>query len=288
MGIALVGQTSELAPADKKIYALRDAISCVDSIPLIASSIMSKKIAGGADKIVLEVTLGRGAFMKKKEDAIYLSKQMNEIGKMAGKETICILTNMDEPLGRSVGNTLEVIEVVESLKGNIAPDVEEVVCTLGAYMLKMAKRGDNIEENKQKILKQINNGEAFKKWMELVEAQGGVLDYIEDISCFPRAAYEYTVISNKSGNISKLDAGSIGEIFVLLGAGRIKKEDNIEKEVGIVFQKKIGDSVKKGEKMATIYANSKEKAEIAIKKVQDAYEIVDEKVEKPKVIVGIL
>ncbi len=171
-GIALIGQTLQLAPADKKIYALRDAISCVENIPLIASSIMSKKIASGADKIVLDVTVGSGAFMKDRESAIKLSKQLNKIAKLSGKESICVLTNMNEPLGRSVGNNLEVIEATQSLQGNIAPDVKEIVCTLGAYMIKLAKKEKNIEENKTIIEQQIENGEAYKKWIQLVKIQG--------------------------------------------------------------------------------------------------------------------
>lgn len=288
IGISLIGQTLDLAPADKKIYALRDATCCVESIPLIASSIMSKKIASGADKVVLEVMCGNGAFMKTKQEAIELSKQMNAIGKLAGKETVCILTNMDEPLGRSVGNILEVIEVVESLKGDISPDVKEVVCTLGAHLLKMAGKGENIEENKEKIEEQIRNGKAYEKWKELVQKQGGVVDYIEDTELFPKARYEYPVISRKSGFVKRVEAKAVGETSVFLGAGRMKKEDDIEKEVGIVLSKKVGDKVEQGEVLAVVYANHKEKAEEAVKKIEEAYEVIEEKVKRPKVILGIV
>lgn len=288
IGISLIGQTLELAPADKKMYALRDAISCVDSIPLIASSIMSKKIASGANKMVLEVMVGNGAFMKTKQEAIALSKQMNSIGELAGKQTICVLTNMEEPLGTSVGNTLEIIEVIESLKGNIRPDVKEVVTTLGAYMLKMAGKGEDIEKNKKKVEGQIQNGKGYEKWKELVKTQGGVIDYIEDPELFPKALYEYPVVSKQSGYIKKLEARTVGEVSVFLGAGRMKKEDEIEKEVGIRLYKKIGDKVEEGEIIASIYANKMEKAEEATKRLEKAYEISTEKVKRPKVILGIV
>ena len=177
IGISLITQTGNLAPADKKIYALRDSISCTDSIPLIASSIMSKKIAAGANKVLLDVTCGNGAFMKKKEDAIELAREMKKIGNLAGKETICIITSMEEPLGLAVGNTIEIIESINALKGNMQQDVKEVVLELGSYMLKLAQKGDNIEENKEKILKCINSNKAYEKFLELVEKQGGDITY---------------------------------------------------------------------------------------------------------------
>lgn len=288
IGISLIGQTLNLTPADKKIYALRDAISCVDNIPLIASSIMSKKIASGANKLVLEVMVGSGAFMKTKLEAIELSKQMNEIGKLANKETICVLTNMNEPLGKSVGNTLEIIEVVQSLKGNINPDVKEVVCTLGAYMLKMAGKGENIEENKKVIEEQILNGKGYEKFKELVNKQGGDINYIENTELFTKALYEIQVISNRTGFIKELDARTIGETSVLLGAGRVNKEDKIQNEVGIILNKKVGDEVKEGEVLAVVHSNSIEKAEEASKKIQLAYEIVVENVKRPEAILGII
>lgn len=287
IGICLASQTTDLAPADKRIYALRDAIGCVDSIPLIASSIMSKKIASGANKIVLEVMVGSGAFMQTKEDAIKLCRQMKSIGDLAGKETVCVLTNMDEPLGRSVGNTLEVIETIESLKGNISEDVKEVVCTLGAFILKLAGKGDNIEENKKKIEEQIYNGEGYKKWKELVAKQGGDVAYIEDITLFNKAIYEMPVIAEESGFISKLDARKVGEISVALGAGRIRKEDNIDKEAGLVFNKKVGDKVEKGDILATIHANSNEKANQAVRDLIAAYEFCEKEATKPEAILDI-
>lgn len=288
MGISLIGQTLNLAPADKKIYALRDAISCVDSIPLIASSIMSKKIASGANKLVLEVMVGSGAFMQTEQDAIKLSEQMNSIAKLVNKETVCVLTNMNEPLGRTVGNTLEIIEVIESLKGNISDDVKEVVCTLGAYMLSMTGKGEDIEKNKKIIENQILNKEGYNKFKELVAKQGGIIDYIEDTNLFEKSKYEYQIVSDKNGFVKKVDARTVGEVSVLLGAGRTNKEDNIEKEVGILLHKKVGDKVEVGEVLATVCINNMENVEEVKNRLYKAYEIVTEKVIRPKEILGII
>ena len=171
IGIALIGQTENIAPADKKLYALRDAISCVGNSGLIASSVMSKKIASGANKIILEVTVGSGAFMKKIEDAIELSNMMKDIGSLSNRETICILTNMDEPVGHSIGNSIEIIEAVECLKGNIPEDIKEIIEVIGSYIIKLARYGDNIEENKKMIIENIENGKAYEKFLELVSSQ---------------------------------------------------------------------------------------------------------------------
>ena len=185
----MITQTLNLAPADKKIYALRDTISCVESIPLIASSIMSKKIASGAQKIVLDVTVGKGAFMKNLEQAKKLAKEMIEIGKLAGRETVCILTNMDEPLGYAVGNILEVQEAVRSLRGEIPEDVKQVVLELGAYMMKLAEKGDDIENNKKILLENLNNQKAYNKFLEMVKRQKGDISYIEDLENFEKPKY---------------------------------------------------------------------------------------------------
>ena len=189
IGISLIGQTMNLAPADKKIYALRDATSTTESIPLIASSIMSKKIAAGANKIVLDVTYGSGAFMKTKERAKELANEMIEIGRLAGRETVAVITPMEEPLGKNVGNNLEVIEAVEALKGNIAEDVKNVVLELGSNMLKLAGKGNDLEDNKSKMMDNILNGKALEKFKELVANQGGDITYIEDTNKFEKAKY---------------------------------------------------------------------------------------------------
>lgn len=286
--ISLIGQTLNLAPADKKIYALRDSIACVENIGLIASSIMSKKIAAGADKIVLDVTCGSGAFMKNETDAIKLSEKMNKIGKLANKETVCIITNMDEPLGKAIGNILEVKEAIQALNGEMEDDVKDVVLELGSYMIKLAGKGENIEDNKEKILEKINNGEALQKFEELVQNQGGDISYIKDIDKFEKAKYIEPVQSLNNGYVQKLNAEEIGKICMHLGAGRIKKEDSIDKSVGIVLNKKVGDVVNKGETLAFIHANSLEKLEEAKKKVLETYKIVDAKTEKNRSIIKII
>ncbi len=273
IGISLIGQTLNLAPADKKIYALRDATSTTESIPLIASSIMSKKIAAGANKIVLDVTYGSGAFMKTKEKAQELADTMVRIGKLANRETVAVLTPMEQPLGKSVGNALEVIEAIEALKGNIKEDVKDVVLELGSNMLKLAGKGNNLEENKNRMLENIKNGRALEKFKELVANQGGDVSYIEDTNKFKKAKFILPVISKVQGKVKELNAEQIGKLSVFLGAGRIKKEDKIEKEVGIILNKKIGDKVEKEEIMAYIHANNEEKAKEAVERLSEIYQI---------------
>ena len=273
IGISLIGQTMNLAPADKKIYALRDATSTTESIPLIASSIMSKKIAAGANKVVLDVTYGSGAFMKTKEKAQELAETMTKIGKLAKRETITVITPMEQPLGRNVGNILEVIEAVEALKGNMELDVKKVVLELGSVMLKMAGKGENLEENRMHMLENISNGKALKKFKELIQNQEGDVSYIENLEKFEKAKYIIPVKSKKIGVVTKLPAEEIGKLSVYLGAGRIKKEDNIDYAVGIELNKKISDRVNLGEVIAIIHTNDKEKAKEAENKIQEIYEI---------------
>ncbi|MCI8641601.1 MAG: thymidine phosphorylase [Clostridia bacterium] len=288
IGISMISQTMDLAPADKKLYALRDSISCVESLPLISSSIMSKKIANGADKIVLDVTVGKGAFMKKIEEARQLARQMIEIGKLANKETVCILTNMDEPLGYAVGNNLEVIEAIEFLKGNMPNDVKEVVLELGAYMLKLAKLGDNIEENKEKMLKNIYNGKALKKLKEMIQNQSGDVTYIEDTSKFEKAKYIREVKSTKNGYIQEINAESVGRLACSLGAGRIRKEDNIDNSVGIILNKKVSEQVKKDDILAYIYSNNQDKSKEVEDKLQDIILIEDKEIKRLSSVIEII
>ena len=272
VGISLIGQTLNLAPADKKLYALRDSISCTESIPLIASSIMSKKIASGANKIVIDVTCGSGAFMKDENNAKQLANFMTKIGKLSGKETVCIITDMNEPVGYAVGNTLEVIEAIEVLKGNIMPkDIENIITELGANMLILAGKVTNLEDGRKKILENIKNGLAYKKLLELVDNQGGDITYLEDTSKFEKAKYIMPIIAKKAGKVTRLDAGNVGKMSVLLGAGRIKKEDKIDASVGFVFNKKVGDEVKTGETLGYIHANNEQKAQEILN--QEIYEI---------------
>ncbi len=288
IGISLIGQTANLAPADKKIYALRDAINCVESMPLIASSIMSKKIAAGANKIVLDVTVGSGAFMKNKEDAIKLSNMMKEIGKLADRETVCVLTNMNEPVGYAIGNTLEIIETIECLKGNIPEDIKEIITTIGAYIIKLSGENDNLEENKKMILDNIENGKAYNKFLELVKNQSGDIEYIENPEKFEKAKYIMPVITEKDGFIQELNAEKIGKISVMLGAGRIKKEDNIDKAVGIILNKKISDKVQRGDILAYVHADDEQKGKEAVEKIKEIYKVSEMKIEKEKIILGVI
>ena len=268
VGISMIGQTMNLAPADKKLYALRDTISCVESIPLIASSIMSKKIASGANKIVLDVTVGKGAFMKNKEDAQKLADLMIRIGELAGREVVCVLTKMDEPLGYSIGNNLEVIEAIKFLKGYMPKDLKDVVFELGANMIKLAGLGENLEENKLKIQENIVNGKGYEKFLQMVQNQGGDISYLNNIDKFEKSKYIIPVTSLKSGIISEINAEDIGKVACLLGAGRIRKEDSIDYTAGIVLNKKVGDYVKENEILAYIHTNNKNVINEAVEKIQ--------------------
>ena len=273
VGISMIGQTMNLAPADKKIYALRDAINCVENIPLIASSIMSKKIASGANKIVIDVTVGKGAFMKNKEDAQKLAEQMIRIGKLAGREVRCVLTPMDEPLGYAVGNSLEVIEAINFLKGNMPKDLKDVVLELGANMLQLAGKGENIEENKLKMLKNIENGAAFNKFEEMVKNQGGDISYLEDTTKFKKSKYTIAVVAEEDGIVKEINAEEIGKLACYLGAGRVNKDDKIEPDVGIVLNKKVGDEVMVNDFLAYICGNDENKVHESEKKILEIYKI---------------
>lgn len=284
VGISMISQTMNLVPADKKLYALRDTISCVESIPLIASSIMSKKIASGAEKIVIDVTVGKGAFMKTMEDAEKLAKEMIKIGKLANRETVCILTDMDEPVGFAVGNNLEVIEAIKFLKGDMPQDLKDVVLELGAYMIKLAGLGDDLEDNKNKMLENIHNGKAFDKFAQMVKNQGGDISYLEDTEKFEKAKYVENVIADEDGYVQEINAEEIGKVACSLGAGRIKKEDNIDYSVGIILCKKVSEEVKKGDVLAKIYANDENKLKNAKNDLESIIKINENKVETKSTI----
>ena len=288
IGISMISQTLNLAPADKKIYALRDSISCVESIPLIASSIMSKKIASGAQKIVLDVTVGKGAFMDNIKKAKILSNEMIKIGNLANRQTICILTNMDEPLGYAIGNTLEVIEAINFLKGKMPKDLKEVVLELGAYMIKLAGKGNDLEKNKKKLLEAIENQKAYNKFIELVKNQGGDITYIENPNKFTKSKFIEKIYSKKNGYISSIDAKKVGNLSMFLGAGRNKKEDRINPNVGIVLNKKVGDKVNKDDLLAIIYLDEKEKCEESKKRLEEIIQISEEQVPVPKTILDVI
>ena len=282
-GISIIAQTGDLAPADKKLYALRDVTATVQSIPLIASSIMSKKIAAGANHIVLDVTCGKGAFMKDISMARQLADMMIEIGKLANRDTRCVITAMDQPLGYAIGNSLEVIEAINFLKGDMPEDLKEVILEIGSEMLKVCGIGDDIENNKQLILDSINSGKAFEKFKELVIAQGGDKSFIEDTSKFEKAAYQLELKASQNGYIKEIDSYKIGEYCMNLGAGRKRKEDSINHKVGIILKKKIGDYVEEGETLAIVHTDDEN---INLDELNGAYVISTEVVDKPKVILN--
>ncbi|MGJ0844325.1 pyrimidine-nucleoside phosphorylase [Clostridium tertium] len=263
IGIALTGQTGNIAPADKKIYALRDVTATVDNMSLIASSIMSKKIASGADAIVLDVKVGDGAFMKTPEDAKALAREMVDIGSSVGRKTIGVISDMDQPLGYAIGNSLEVKEAIELLKGNGPKDLLELTLTLGSYMLVCGKTARNFEEGKALLLKNINNGKGLEKLKEFVKAQGGDASLIDDTDKFPKAKYVVEVKATQSGVISKINAEAFGLIAMELGAGRETKESIIDLSVGIVLNKKRGEVVKEGDILAYIHSNDESNIEKA-------------------------
>lgn len=284
IGIAIAGQTANLAPADKKLYALRDVTATVDQMSLIASSIMSKKLASGSDAIVLDVKTGNGAFMKKYEDSVALAKAMVSIGTLAGKKTAAVITDMDQPLGFAVGNSLEVIEAIETLQGKGPEDFNQVVFALGGLMLQLAGRAANQEKAVQLMQSVIDDGSALEKFAEFIRAQGGDASYVYDTSLFPKTAYSMEIKAKEDGFVHRILAEEVGIACMTLGGGRETKESEIDLSVGIILRKKNGDSVKAGETLAVVYGNDKEKMDIAAEKVFHAYEISQEKAEKLPVV----
>ncbi len=286
--IAVCGQTASIAVADKKMYALRDVTATVDNISLIAASIMCKKLASGANAILLDVKTGDGAFMKTLDDSFELAKAMVDIGCGMERETIGIITDMDEPLGFAVGNSLEVIEAIETLKGNGPKDFVLLCETLGAYMLLLSKVADNFEEGVQKIRDAISSGSALDKLRVFIENQGGDKRVVDDYSLLPQANNIVEVKSPKNGYISKIEAEEVGMSAMILGAGRETKEDTLDMAVGIVLEKKVGEYVNKGDILAYIHYNKEDKFESAIERFINSYEIVEEKVEPRKLIYGVV
>lgn len=284
IGIAIAGQTVSLAPADKKLYALRDVTGTVDQISLIASSIMSKKLASGSDAIVLDVKTGNGAFMKKMDDSVALAQEMVSIGKMAGKKTAAIITDMDQPLGRAVGNSLEVLEAIETLKGNGPDDFKQVVFALGTQMLLFANRASDEKEAHDLMESVISDGSALTKFAEFIAAQGGDASFVYDTGKLPKANRKVPVIAEKNGYIHRILAEDIGVACMMLGGGRETKESEIDLSVGIILEKKNGDQTACGDVLAFIHGNDEAKIETARKKILNAYEIKPEKKEKAPVI----
>jgi pyrimidine-nucleoside phosphorylase len=266
-----MGQTLDIAPADKKLYALRDVTATVDNMSLIASSIMSKKLASGADAIVLDVKTGSGAFMKKEEDAFALAKEMVTLGNKAGRKTIAVVSDMDQPLGCAVGNALEVEEAIATLRGEGPEDFTKLCMTLGSYMLIVAGAADNEKEAEEKLSKVIEDGSALRKLAEFVTAQGGNAEAVYDTSLLPKASITEEIPSVTEGYIEKIDCEEIGLCSLMLGGGRETKESVIDLSVGLVLHKKVGDYVRVGDSLAAIYANDRTKLEAAKSRFLKAY-----------------
>ena len=286
--MAIVGQTANLAPADKKIYALRDVTATVDNISLIASSIMSKKIASGSDVIVLDVKTGSGAFMKTLEDSLALAQEMVQIGTIAGRKTYAVITDMNQPLGNAVGNTLEVIEAIDTLRGEGPKDLLEVSMILAAYMLVGAEIAKDIEEAKQLLTGKLEDGSALNKFAEFVRAQNGDSEPIFHTELFAKAGIAEEVTAEAEGYITYIHTDEIGMTSLVLGGGRETKESVIDISVGVKIHKKLGDYVTRGESLATLYANDEKKLIEARQRLLNSYVIGGVKIEKPKTVYAIV
>jgi pyrimidine-nucleoside phosphorylase len=286
--LAVGGQTGDLAPADKKLYALRDVTATVDNVSLIASSIMSKKIAAGADCIVLDVKVGDGAFMKTSEAAFELAREMVSIGKNVGRQTVAIISDMDQPLGLAVGNALEVKEAIDTLKGHGPQDLLDLCLAAGSQMVVLAQKAQTEEEARKMLLETITNGSALIKLKEFVNAQGGDASIIDDTDKLSKAKYVIPVPSPREGYVKKINAENIGLIAMELGAGRATKESVIDLEVGIVLNKKRGEKVQKDEPIAFVHANDETKAEFAKQRILDNYAIIEEYSDNIPLIYGIV
>ena len=287
-GVGLMGYSDKIVPLDKKLYSLRDVTATVPSIPLIASSIMSKKLAIHSDVIILDVKVGDGAFMKNLELAEKLSERMIEIGKGANRKVRVVLSNMDEPLGHGVGNANEIIEAIEFLKGNYADDLKEVVYTIASLALKEKGEVKELEEAKEKIDKVINDGSALKILSEFIEESGGNKELVNNYDLLPKAKSVMEIFSEKEGYIKKIKTEEIGKAAMIIGAGRAKKEDEIDHAAGINIFKKVGEKIAKNEKIAEIYYNNGENVEESKNMILEAFVLTEEKVEKQKAVLKII
>lgn len=285
--IAVVGQSGNLTPADKKLYGLRDVTATVNSIPLIASSIMSKKIASGADAIVLDVKTGSGAFMKDLEGAKELAHAMVQIGNGAGRKTIAVISDMNQPLGFAIGNALEVKEAIDTLKGQGPEDLYELCLTLGSKMVYLAGRAENVDEARKMLAESIQTGKAIETFKTFIAAQGGDDSIIDDPSRLPTASFTFEVVAKEDGYIAEIIADKIGIASSILGAGRTTKDSEIDLAVGLVLNKKMGDSVKEGDSLVTIHSNTQEVTEV-INRIYDAYHISQQSVELNPLIYDII
>jgi pyrimidine-nucleoside phosphorylase len=285
--LAVIGQTGDLTPADKKLYALRDVTATVNSIPLISSSIMSKKIAAGADAIVLDVKTGAGAFMKDIDDARDLAKAMVKIGNNVGRQTVAVISDMSQPLGFAIGNALEVKEAIDTLKGEGPKDLEELCLVLGSQMVVLAKKAETLEEARAKLLENMKNGKALEVFKAFLVAQGGDGSVVDDPSKLPQAKYVQEVVAKQDGYVSQIVADAVGTAAMKLGAGRATKESVIDLAVGLMLNKKVGEAVKKGESLVTVYSSTEDISEVE----QDLLEnikISTEKVEEPTLVYDLI
>ena len=287
IGMAVIGQSGNLTPADKKLYALRDVTATVSSVPLIASSIMSKKIAAGADAIVLDVKTGDGAFMKTVEDSKRLAEAMVKIGNSVGRNTMAIISSMDQPLGFAIGNALEVKEAIDTLKGHGPEDLNELCYTLGSQMVVLGGKASTIEEARKMLEEVVANGKALEVLKKFIAAQGGDASVVDDPSRLPQAKYVSEIAAKQSGYIAKIEAEDIGTAAMLLGAGRATKESEIDLAVGLVLNKKVGDYVEAGESLVTVHANT-ENIDNVVEKIYSHIHMSTEKVEAPKLIEAII
>jgi len=288
VGVSIISPTSDLAPADKKLYALRDVTGTVDSIPLIVGSIMSKKLAAGADAIVLDVTTGSGAFMQEYKDALKLGKIMVNIGLELGKETVAVVSNMDEPLGFAIGNSLEVKEAIEILKDKGPEDLRNLCLVLGAHMLKLGGAVNNYKEGKNRLEKTLKDGTAFDKFKEMITAQGGNPKIVDNPELLLQAKHCTKIKADRSGYVQKIDSRLIGESAMLLGAGREKKESEIDLSVGIILKKKVGNKVNIDEDLAEVHYNDSEKLKGAKNKLFSSFMIGDKKPKKLPLILATI
>ena len=287
IGMAVIGQSGNLTPADKKLYALRDVTATVSSIPLIASSIMSKKIAAGSNAIVLDVKTGDGAFMKTVDDARNLAQAMVKIGNAVGRNTMAIISDMSQPLGYAIGNALEVKEAIDTLKGHGPEDLMELCLTLGSQMVVLGGKASSIEEARTKLKEVVTNGAALEVLKKFIAAQGGDASVVDDPTKLPQAKYTFEVPAKEAGYVAKIEADDIGTAAMLLGAGRATKESTIDLAVGLVLHKKVGDQVKEGESLLTIYANS-EDVQNVMDKIYKHIHLSKEQVTAPKLIEDII
>lgn len=287
-GLAVTAQSTNIAPADGKLYSLRDVTGTIESIPLIASSIMSKKIAAGADKILLDVKVGSGAFMKTWDDALTLALIMVSIGRIVNRETVAVITNMEEPLGQAIGNSLEVQEAIDVLKGNGATDLRHLCLTLGAHMLVLAGQADNVNSGYQLLSEKLSSGAALDKFTEFIAAQGGNPAIVDKHDLLPQAKYSVEISLGSVGYIKKIDAARLGHVSVILGAGRMYKNQALDLSAGISLNCRVGDHLDADQPVATLFYNDEAKIAEAIQQLKPAFELSDKKPDRTPLILGIV